>query len=55
MRFIDYFEQYKPGDVVTVSRGQAAIWEALGVAIRATPPHSKNKPITRNHAVTKGE
>jgi len=55
MKFIAYFEKHKPGDVEAVTRGQAAIWEALGVAIRVRPPHSNTKPIGPKHTVTKGE
>ena len=54
MRFIEYWQSYKPGDVVAVTRGQAAIWEAKGVAVRVRAAHDSTKPIDHRHTVTKG-
>jgi hypothetical protein len=56
MRYIKDDEEgrKKRGQIVSVPRGAVAILEARKVAIRVRPPHSRQKPITSDHAVTKG-
>ena len=55
MKYIKAADGYPVGKIVAVTRMHAGTLEARAVAIRVHPPHSKNKPITSDHTVTKGD
>ena len=55
MRYLKQDGKKKRGAVVAVTRAHAGVLEAQGIAVRVRPAHAKQKPITNDHAVTKGE
>ena len=53
MRFIKNWDGHKLNEIIAVTKANAGILEAQGVAVRVQPSHAKRKPITSAHTVTK--